>query len=67
MIHVIKAGIVQLSQLFAVFIGAVLVDKLGRKIVWMISTTVVTVFLLIFALNTKYEWSNILPLMKLIE
>ena len=60
-----QAGIVQLSQLFAVFLGAVLVDKLGRKIVWMISTIVVTFFLLIFALNTKYEWSNVLPLVSI--
>lgn len=60
-----QAGIVQLSQLFAVFIGAVLVDKLGRKVVWMISTLFVTVFLLIFALNTKYEWSNVLPLISI--
>lgn len=60
-----QAGIAQLSQLFAIFIGGTLVDKLGRKIVWMISTMIVTIFLLLFALNTKFEWSNILPLVSI--
>lgn len=45
--------------------GGTLVDKLGRKIVWMISTMIETIFLLIFVLNTKYKWSNILPLVSI--
>ncbi|KAK8899450.1 glucose import [Tritrichomonas musculus] len=60
-----QAGIVQCSQCIAVLVGGILVDKLGRKIVWMISSGIVTIFLLIFALNTKYNWSNILPLISI--
>lgn len=60
-----QAGIAQLSQLFAIFIGGTLVDKLGRKIVWMMSTMIVTIFLLIFALNSKYKWSTVLPLVSI--
>lgn len=60
-----QAGIVQCSQCIAVLVGGILVDRLGRKIVWMISSLVVSIFLLIFALNTKYNWSNVLPLISI--
>lgn len=46
----------------AVFVGASIVDKIGRKITWIVSCSFIVVFLLIFALNKKYNWSNILPL-----
>ena len=57
-----QAGIASSAQLIAVFIGGLLVDKLGRKVCWMLSNIIAAVFLLIFALNTKYNWSNVLPL-----
>lgn len=60
-----QAGIAQSAQCFAVLVGGILVDKLGRKIVWMISSLIVTIFLLIFALNSKYNWSTILPLVSI--
>ncbi|OHT09614.1 major facilitator superfamily transporter [Tritrichomonas foetus] len=57
-----QAGIASVAQLVAVFIGGLLMDKLGRKIVWMVSCLIIVVFLLIFALNVKYDWSTVLPL-----
>lgn len=57
-----QAGIASSAQLISVFIGGILMDKLGRKICWMVSNSTIVIFLLIFALNTKYEWSTVLPL-----
>ncbi|KAK8839643.1 glucose import [Tritrichomonas musculus] len=57
-----QGGIASIAQLIAVFISALIIDKIGRKITWIISCSMVIVFMFIFALNTKYDWSNILPL-----
>lgn len=57
-----QAGIASLAQLVAVFIGGIIIDKLGRKIVWIVSNAIIVIFLLIFALNEKKDWSKILPL-----
>lgn len=57
-----QAGIASCSQLIAVVISALIIDKIGRKITWIISCSMIVVFLLIFALNTKYDWSTVLPL-----
>lgn len=57
-----QAGIASCSQLIAVFVGAVVIDKIGRKITWLISCFFIVIFLLIFALNDKFNWSNVLPL-----
>lgn len=57
-----QGGIATLAQIVAVFVGASIVDKIGRRITWIISCSFIVVFLLIFALNEKYNWSNILPL-----
>lgn len=57
-----QAGIASIAQLIALFIGMALMDKLGRKLIWIISTGIIVVFLLIFALNDKYGWSNTLPI-----
>lgn len=57
-----QAGIASCSQLVAVFVGAAVIDKLGRRIVWLASCSIIVIFLLIFALNTKYNWSTALPL-----
>ncbi|OHT14937.1 hypothetical protein TRFO_14573 [Tritrichomonas foetus] len=57
-----QAGIASVAQLVAVFFGGLIMDKLGRRVVWMISCSIIVVFLLIFALNVKYDWSTILPL-----
>lgn len=57
-----QAGIASTAQLIAVIIGAFIMDKFGRKMIWIVSCGIIIVFLLIFALNEKYKWSKILPL-----
>lgn len=57
-----QGGIASIAQLIAVFISALIIDKIGRKITWIISCSMVIVFMFIFALNDKFDWSNILPL-----
>ncbi|KAK8860867.1 glucose import [Tritrichomonas musculus] len=57
-----QAGIASCAQLIAVFVGAMIIDKIGRRITMIISCCMICVFLLIFALNVKYDWSNVLPL-----
>lgn len=57
-----QAGIATSAQLIAAFIASFIIDKLGRKNVWCISSASAAVFLLIFALNEKFNWSNVLPL-----
>lgn len=47
-----QAGIATLSQLIATFIASVIIDKLGWRNIWCISS----------ALNEKFKWSNVLPL-----
>ena len=39
-----------------------IIEKIGLKITWIVSCIIVVVSLLIFALNEKFYWSNILPL-----
>ncbi|KAK8895239.1 glucose import [Tritrichomonas musculus] len=57
-----QAGIASCAQLIAVFVGAMIIDKIGRRITMIVSCSMIVVFLLIFALNVKYNWSNVLPL-----
>lgn len=57
-----QGGIATCAQLLAVFISALIIDKIGRKITWIISCCFIVVALLVFALNTKYNWLSILPL-----
>lgn len=57
-----QGGIATCAQLLAVFISALIIDKIGRKITWIISCSFIVCALLVFALNTKYNWLTILPL-----
>lgn len=57
-----QSGIATLAQFVAVVVGGILMDKLGRRLIWIVSNGIIAVFLLIFALNDKYQWSNVLPL-----
>lgn len=57
-----QGGIASCAQLIAVFVSALFIDKIGRKITWIISCSIIVVSLLFFALNTKFEWVNFLPL-----
>lgn len=57
-----QGGIATCAQLIAVFVGGLIMDKLGRKLVWIISCSIIIVFILIYALNVKFDWSTVLPL-----
>ncbi|KAK8898433.1 glucose import [Tritrichomonas musculus] len=39
-----------------------IIDKIGRRITMIASCSMIAIFLLIFALDVKYNWSNVLPL-----
>lgn len=57
-----QGGIATCAQLLAVFISALIIDVIGRKITWIISCSIIAASLLVFALNTKYDWLSILPM-----
>lgn len=57
-----QGGIATIAQLIAVVAGGLIMDKLGRKLVWIMSCAIIIVFILIYALNVKYDWSTVLPL-----
>ncbi|OHT08204.1 hypothetical protein TRFO_23356 [Tritrichomonas foetus] len=57
-----QAGIATCAQIIGIFVGSPLIDKIGRKLVWIISASIICVSLLIFALNEKFAWTNIIPL-----
>ena len=53
-----QSVIAQCAQLVAVFVGSGIMDKFGRRAVWIISSVILIVFLLIFILYDKYNWNN---------
>lgn len=57
-----QGGIASCAQLIAVFVSALFIDKIGRKITWIISCGIIIISLLFFALNTKFDWVDYLPL-----
>lgn len=57
-----QSGISIISQLISVFCLSALVDKLGRKVCWIISSSVAAVALLMMALNEKVHMSPVVPL-----
>ena len=57
-----QSGISIVSQFISVFTGSLLIDKLGRRIVWIISSSICGVGLLLMALNEKFHWAAIFPL-----
>ena len=57
-----QSGIAIIAQLLAVFIGSLLMDKLGRKRIWILSSCIAAIALLLMALNEKLNLSTILPL-----
>lgn len=51
------------AQLIAVFVGSAVMDRLGRRMVWIISCAILIVFLFIFLLCDRFQWnSGLLPL-----
>ena len=57
-----QGGIASCAQLISVFVSAIFIDKIGRKITWIISCSIIIVSLLFFALNTEFNWAKFLPL-----
>lgn len=60
-----QAGIALCAQFISVFVSSLMVDKLGPKLVWILSSTVCAVGLLMMALNTKFNWSAAFPLVSI--
>ena len=58
----VAAAITMCAQLLAVFISGILVVKFGRKVMWVVSSSLCCVSLLIYALNDKFNWNNIIPI-----
>ena len=58
-----QAGISILSLLLLCVVGYFIVDKLGQRFLWLLSSSIsfVGIFFLI-ALNNKFNWSSVLPL-----
>ena len=57
-----QSGIAILSLLISCCVSSALVDKIGRKLVWLISSCISFVGCFIMSLNEKFNWSTILPL-----
>lgn len=57
-----QSGIAILSLLISCCVSSALVDKIGRKLVWLISSCISFVGTFIMSLNEKFDWSTILPL-----
>lgn len=60
--HYYQAGITSSSQIISICFAAMIVEKIGLKITWIVSCIIIVISLLIFALNSQFYWSNILPL-----
>ncbi|EAX86609.1 major facilitator superfamily protein [Trichomonas vaginalis G3] len=57
----IQSVIATLAQLIACFFSGGLIKVLGRRVMWSISGIVCAASLIIFGFNSKYHWSNVLP------
>ena len=57
-----QSAIAIAAQFISIFINFLTVERLGRRIVWIISSAVCALGLILLALNEKFHWSNIAPL-----
>ena len=60
-----QAGIVQLSQCAACIISCLIIDKIGRKLDWLVSCFGASFFLMLYALNGIFGWSTVIPIISL--
>ena len=51
------------AQLLAVVLGGFLVDWLGRRLLWCVSSAGCAICLFIFAMNSHYDWADWLPIL----
>ncbi|KAK8842200.1 glucose import [Tritrichomonas musculus] len=56
-----QSAIAIAAQFISISINFLTVERLGRRIVWIISSAVCAVGLLLLALNEKFNWSTVLP------
>ena len=57
-----QAAIAICAQFFSCFLSSILIDKLGFKFLWNLSSAGSALSLLLYGLNVKFEWSKILPM-----
>lgn len=56
-----QAAIAICAQFFSCFLSSILIDKLGFKFLWNLSSAGSALSLLLYGLNVKFKWSKILP------
>ena len=60
-----QAAIAVSAQIFAIFTGSLLLDRLGPRLLWIISSSGTVLSLLVYALNVKFQWHSIIPMIAL--
>ena len=56
-----QSAIAIAAQFISISINFLTVERLGRRIVWIISSAICGLGFLLLALNEKFKWSNVLP------
>lgn len=56
-----QSAIALASQFLAIVVNFLSIEKAGRKAIWIISSSICAIGLLLLALNEKFNWSNVLP------
>ena len=56
-----QSAIALASQFLAIVVNFLTVEKAGRKIIWILSSAICAIGLLLLSLNEKFNWSNVLP------
>lgn len=56
-----QAAITTSAEVFAGFISTAIMDKVGRRLIWIISGSGACLFMILFSTNLITEWSTILP------
>lgn len=60
-----QAAITTSAEVFAGFISTAIMDKVGRRIIWMISGAGACFFIVLFSTNLITNWSEILPVVSI--
>lgn len=60
-----QATIATIAEFFAGLISTFIMDKLGRRIIWMISSAGCCLFMSLFSTNLITNWSSVLPVVSI--
>ncbi|OHT17062.1 major facilitator superfamily transporter [Tritrichomonas foetus] len=60
-----QAAIATSSEFFSCIVGAFVMDKFGRRKMWIFSSAGSAIFLLVYALNVKMNWATWVPMVAL--